>query len=68
MTKKGVKCILPFNFMDEKHEGCVKRWTDTAYWCPTRVDESGSFISSNDAWDYCDVDCPKTIHNDFTWG
>merc|ERR1739844_308480 len=23
MTKKGVKCILPFNFMDEKHEGCV---------------------------------------------
>lgn len=71
VTKKGVKCILPFKFQDENHDGCVRRWQDTAYWCPTRVDNAGFFISEKDAWDYCDTSlCPTTTQggDTFTWG
>ena len=71
VTKKGVKCIVPFKFQDENHDGCVRRWQDTAYWCPTRVDNAGFFISEKDAWDYCDTSlCPTTTQggDTFTWG
>lgn len=71
VTKSGVKCILPFSYLGENHDGCVRRWQDTNYWCSTRVDENGAFINSKDAWDYCDTTvCPTTTQggDTFTWG
>jgi len=71
VTKKGVQCILPFKFQDENHDGCVRRWQDTGYWCSTRVDNAGFFVSDEDAWDYCDTSlCPTTTQggDTFTWG
>merc|ERR1711962_513914 len=61
----GVKCILPFSYLGENHDGCVRRWQDTNYWCSTRVDENGAFINSKDAWDYCDTTlCPTTTQGE----
>ena len=68
LTKKGQPCILPFTFQGEAKHGCVQRWSDTAKWCATKVDQNGAYINNdNSSWDYCDDSCPLAKEKDTFW-
>ena len=59
-TLTGEPCVFPFTHNDISYEACIDEG-DTVDWCPTSVNDDGSFES----WEYCDY-TTSTCSNDPT--
>ena len=55
----------PQNTNDFEYNGCVPA-SNGRLWCPTWVDETGTYVSGSGAWEWCTDECP--MHNPHPYG
>jgi len=64
---KGKPCVFPFTFEGKVHNGCIQKWTDVYAWCPTQVDQNGTYVKNSGNWDNCDSNCPDSTEEVDSW-
>ena len=61
LTTDNKQCIFPWTYSDggsTVHQGCANPDGDPGgLWCPTEVDDTGTYIAGSGNWGYCSDDC-----------
>ena len=60
LTSDNKLCIFPWTYSVDgsNHQGCANPFDDPGgLWCPTAVDDTGTYISGSGNWGYCSDNC-----------